>query len=108
MLRCFYADICCFYAAGQARPKKCCFAVVMTGGEGAVVRLQAFVQAPSEHAAARNKLVAVVVARMEPQKCGDLGARETKMLVALPNCFPIREDAGTRGHTRRTARVDHS
>ena len=64
----------------------------MTGDEVAFVRLQAFLEAPSKHAAVRSKLVAVVVARMEPQKCGDLGAPEMPTLVALPNCFPIRSD----------------
>ena len=74
MLRCFYADICCFYAAGQARPKKCCFCCVVIDGYADFVRLQAFLQALSKHAAARSKFVAVVVARMEPQSA-EISAR---------------------------------
>ena len=38
------------------------------------VRLQAFLQALSKHAAARSKFVAVVVARMEPQSA-EISAR---------------------------------
>ena len=52
----------------------------MTGDEVAFVRLQAFFWAPSKHAAVRSKLVAVVVARLEPKKCGDLGAAEIAKL----------------------------
>ena len=56
------------------------------------VRLQAFLEAPSKHAAVRSKLVANVVSRMVPQKWQISAGRSR--LVALPNWFPIREDGG--------------
>ena len=72
----------------------------MTGDEVDVVRLQAFFRAPSKHAAVRSKLVAVVVARLEPKSAEIISAPETPTLVALPNCFPIREDGGNNGQER--------
>ena len=76
----------------------------MIDGYAAFVRLQAFFRAPCKHAAVRSKLVAVVVARLEPQKCGDLGPERRQNSSSSPELFS--EAGKTAGN--RTARVDHS
>ena len=58
------------------------------------VRLQALLRAPSKHAAARNQLVTVAVARIEPKKRGDLGAGEMPNSSSSTELFSDQEDGG--------------